>query len=265
MSMDHVLIQAAIDSALERWPDLMHDVGCFTRHAEQLGMDAHRLQAYGPELYLTYSCAAGDSRAIRILDQQYLPGVIPALRRLGAGDVFVQETRVDLLHRLLAPPEPKITSYSGTGSLGAWLRVAAVRVGLNRLRSAPNTSVHVLAEHLVEDACPELSELPRCREALRQAVHAAFEGFSTRDRTLLRLHYADGVTLDQLARHYQVHRASVARWLAELKRGVMCKVEAEVRVQLQMTQSEFRSVVRALRSSLDFSFSELLGAGQPVP
>jgi RNA polymerase sigma-70 factor len=247
-----------MDRAIAAWPAIGRDLDRFFDHAQQLGADEQRLERHGADLYLAFTCAvAALPSGIRVLERDYLPRVDHAVRRLSFDPSFVDEVRQQLRERLLVLPQPRLATYSGTGPLSTWLRVAAVRLGLNLLRHENGRAAHLVVQQIAEDACVDQAELSRYRAVLTEALHAALTRLEPQGRTLLKLHYAEGVTLEQLAASQQVHRATIARRLLELRRSILSFVENDVRNRLKLTGSEFRSVLRSARSQMDASFSTL--------
>jgi RNA polymerase sigma-70 factor (ECF subfamily) len=95
------------------------------------------------------------------------------------------------------------------------------------------------------------------RAPFQEALGAAMAALSARERNLLRLHFAEGWTLEQLATSYQVHRATVARWLAAGRAALVAGVGERLGDALGMTAGEVQSVVRLLGSQIDVSLSRL--------
>jgi hypothetical protein len=69
------------------------------------------------------------------------------------------------------------------------------------------------------------------------------------------------VNLERIGTVYAVHRATVARWLADVRRRTLLQVEQEVNRHAALTQSEFRNVLGWVVSDLDASVTSLLGDG----
>jgi RNA polymerase sigma-70 factor (ECF subfamily) len=117
----------------------------------------------------------------------------------------------------------------------------------------------VLVEEIVRELPVEASDLPRYIEVFSAALERAFGVLEARDRNLLRLHHVDGLTLDRLGALFQVHRATVARWLAQARSRIFEEVESEVKRTLKLSPSEFQSMLGLVRSYLDASLSGLIG------
>lgn len=264
---------SALDAALaalvhrcrETWPNLFLDPGVFVAYlGERLSEDGTALEALdrlrGPELYLCCGCARGERAAIEALESHYgahIDAVLAKLGRHGTEDL-AQVVR----HRLLVrdgKAAPRITLYSGNGSLAAWLRVTARRTAINATRRLdPAAAVQQLAlPDTVDD--PELDYLKqRYREDFREAFFEAVEGLEPRQRTLLRQAFVHGMNTRQLARMYQVHHATAARWVAAAREHLAKQTRVRLAVRLQLSEPELESIMVMIRSRLDLSIARAL-------
>lgn len=255
-------IDAAIDKALAQWPRIRTSKEDLVRHVETLGGNCGDLARFGPELYLACACLRGDPAALDALDREYVTRVAPMLTRFGTHEDFVQETIQLVRQRLLLPPEPRLATYAATGPLFTWLRVVSARIALGIRRNAHPPAEELRAEHVFDVPRVDASEVPRYRQALDAAVRRVFAELPVRERNLLKLHYLDGLNIDHLGRLYGVHRATIARWLAELRHRMLADIERDVSQRLRLSPSECRSVVGLLQSLLDASIERLLGVPQ---
>jgi RNA polymerase sigma-70 factor (ECF subfamily) len=155
---------------------------------------------------------------------------------------------------------PEIGDYSGRGSLAGWLRVMAFRA-LQRDRRR-GIAQDQRAEAVIEDAIadPQLEfvkrrDRPRFQEAFRDALAA----LPVRERTLLRLHYAEGLSAEQLGALHRVHRATTTRWLAQARELLLDELRRRLVESLRVDRSEISSLVRLLRSQLELSLRQALG------
>jgi RNA polymerase sigma-70 factor (ECF subfamily) len=255
-NFDGEAVASSIARALERWPHLCVDVQGFSAHVARLHGRVD-LTAYGEELYLAWACARGNPVALRVFDSEYIVQLTSAWNHSGRDVAFADDARQQFRQRMLVPPEPRIATYAATGPLLAWVRMAAKRIALNMRRSTARKSEDLLAEHLVQDCRAEVTELPRYIVVISGAIRHVFAQLEAPDRNLFRLHYLDGVTLEQLGTLHGVHRATVARRLQHLKKAIFVRVEHEVRRELKLTASDFRSVLTTVRSQLGDGFSGL--------
>jgi RNA polymerase sigma-70 factor (ECF subfamily) len=79
------------------------------------------------------------------------------------------------------------------------------------------------------------------------------------ERTLLRLHFVDGLSLDKLAVIEQISRSTVARRLVELRARLAAATKAELHRALGIAGKELDSMVGLLQSQLHLSLARLLG------
>jgi RNA polymerase sigma-70 factor (ECF subfamily) len=147
--------------------------------------------------------------------------------------------------------------------LRAWLRAVAVRAALNLRRGKagePHDAVESEDGRLVASAGanPEL-RLAKAhhKAAVEDAVRAAVARLSPRERTLLRLHLVEGLSVDRLGAHYQVGRSTAARWLASARDALRDHTRAEIAARLG--PAETGDVAAFVRSQLELSALGLLG------
>ena len=245
-----------------RWPTIRCRSAGLVQHAEALGVSNAQLSEWGQDLLLAFACAEQQRAALLVFDAEYLSRVATSISRLDRSPDFLDEATQQLRERLLAPPTIRIRSYAATGPLLSWVRVVAVRVGLDLKRHESKHSHRALADCLVQEFDVAPSDTGRYREVLESSIRMVFQQLEVRERNLIRLHYVDGLSIDRLGSMYSVHRATAARWLAATRDRIFENVADEVKAQLNLSPSEFRSVLGLVRSYLDASFSELFGSSE---
>jgi RNA polymerase sigma-70 factor (ECF subfamily) len=106
---------------------------------------------------------------------------------------------------------------------------------------------------------PEMDYLrSRYADEFRAAFVTALGALPTRERNVLRLHLLDGLNVDRIGQLYDVHRATAARWLAHAREELFRHTRDTLRKELGLTQTEFASIVRLVRSELDVSICRIL-------
>jgi RNA polymerase sigma-70 factor (ECF subfamily) len=224
---------------------------------------------HGAELYLCCACAAKDPTAMAILERSTANIVKGAIARVSADPEFVRETLQESWDQLLAGPHPKIASYSGRGSLRAWLRVVATRVALDRLRARRQSHSRrvELADYMAESwRDPETQTLrKRYTEAFQDALREAVLELTPQERLLLRLTLQGRCSIHDIGRIYGVHRATAARWLERARAHVLDAAHERIAGSLRMTRSEFKSMVREVRSGIDLSWAFPSSSGCSTP
>ena len=213
------------------------------------------------DLYLACGCLAGDRQALRTLDERYLSLVPQFVARIESDGVGQAEIQQELRERLLVSGPnraAKLEDYVGRGRLPSWLRVVATRIALDR-RRAEKPTVDVSAAEALPSGDPEIGYLEqKYKEPFQAAFQTALSELEARDRTVLRMHLVDGLSIDRIGQIYDVHRATAARWLARARESLFQLTRAHLEDELGVSQDEFASLVRLVRSQLDLSVCRLL-------
>jgi RNA polymerase sigma-70 factor (ECF subfamily) len=254
------------------WPGIRVDAGDFVAYlAQRLGnepVESWLSGAHAADLYLCCACSAGSPAALAAFDERYLSQVGGFVARMRVSPAFIEELTQTLRERLFVGSAPKIGEYSGRGGLHNWLRVVSVRTALNLLRGRHellDDGAHSHDKQLPSaQADPELAHIKqRYTRQLAEAMNAGFAQLSSEQRQLLRSHFLEGVTLDQLATRLAVHRATVARRIADARQGVLHAAKQFLRERLQVGSTEVDSLMGLVRSGLDLSISRLLKSARP--
>jgi len=251
-------LRSVAAAARATWPDVTFDDEAFVDflRARPARLAAASTACAG-DLLLAFGCARGDAAAIRILEQQYLLGLgasLPGPHRDDAAEI-VQILR----ERLLVPAggrPARIEDYTGRGAMQSWLRVAAVRIALNlkrsRRREIPLDEDRALAERASGDL--EIDDLKRRYSTeFRAAFAAALEALPVRDRTLLRQHYLDGLTMEAVGALHRVHRITVVRWMDRARVALARETRRELTARLRVNEAELSSIIRLIESQMDLS------------
>jgi RNA polymerase sigma-70 factor (ECF subfamily) len=238
------------------WPEVALERGKFERYVEERLATAGRTLLRAAELYLTCACTTGDRRALAEFERRYLCEVPAFLARSNATPRFVDDVRQQLRERLFV--EGKIRQYSGSGPLVSWLRVVTVRVASNmRARDKPHRELDEAIPG--EIASPELGMMQRrYGEPFRVALRDVLAALSPEERSLLRLHYLEGLNIGSIASVFHVSRATIGRRVLDLRHRILEDVKRLLRERLNTTSTELESLLRVLRSDLTMSLSVVL-------
>jgi RNA polymerase sigma-70 factor, ECF subfamily len=268
-------LDALLDTIVERcrtaWPSIDLDAATYlahlARHVESEDDLAAALEsARVAELYLACACAIGNPKATTVLEERFLCEVDPALRRMRLEPPMVDEVKQIVREKLLVADggRPKIADYGGRGPLAIWVRVVAVRAAMSELRSRdpsqPRTGDAPLEQALSASSDDPELELVKRRYAgeFRSALETALKSLPKKERTILRLHFVDGLNIDQIGLLYRVHRATVARWIARSREDVLKAVRRSLTTRLELTTTEFASLVDDVESQIYLSLNRLL-------
>jgi len=217
-----------------------------------------------PDLYLACACVERIPAAVAHFLATFGTRIPNYLGRLGRNPDVVNEVRQIIATRCIVGDgvrPPALTTYSATGSLEGWLRATAVREALAMNRQADRHSGDV--ESALEARIPwvdqEISFLKQTyREPVSRAFAAACQELDPQDRALLRLHYAEGVTTADLARMFNISRATLIRRVAAARDSLVEGVKAALQAQAGVHGRDFDSVLRLVKSQIDLRLSVLL-------
>jgi RNA polymerase sigma-70 factor (ECF subfamily) len=185
------------------------------------------------------------------------------ISRLGLSPGMVDDVCQRVRVLVLSGERPRIETYAAQGPLLAWMRLVATRSALDLSiaegrhklpsdRAALETLVDTSDDaqlHLVKE---------RYQPVLQKALEDSLAALDARQKTLLRMHIVDGLSIDALGVVYRVHRATVARWLIAIRRQVFEAVKRQLSLDLQIATASFHSLVEAVRGELRVSLDRVL-------
>lgn len=273
-------MQAAItalhEDAAAHWSTLALSADRFVGHLAERQPDALRSVAaidavHGRDLYLACACADGNAAAIEAFVDRFCVDIERWSARAGLtgserGDAL-QDLHIDLFWP--EPPRtPQIATYSGRAPLRAWLRAVTMHAAI-KLRRGRGTTVSAgerdapaasqadaFSIAWATTGSPELVAMKHAAEASFEAAFSlAMEQLTPPERTLLRQRYLDGLTIDDLAPLHGVHRATMARRLAQARAAVIERTRAALGERFGLAASAIDGVLRHAGSRFDLSVS----------
>jgi RNA polymerase sigma-70 factor (ECF subfamily) len=261
-------IATELAAAHARHPEAAIDDAAFVaaihvRLAAQKDVAAALARLRVGDLFLAQWCAAGDPRAIGAFERAFADDLDAVLARFRRLPLTEDELRQALRIKLFVGASPRIGNYAGFGYLQNWLRVTALRAMVDLARSEKARKL----EELIDDdfagiAAPSSPGLASAQvaHAIKQAFARAVTGLSPRQRNFLRHAHVDQLTLDQIAATYAIHRATVARTLAQARETLVATTRRELAGLVGVPEDALNSVVRAADSRIDLSLSRVLAA-----
>jgi RNA polymerase sigma-70 factor (ECF subfamily) len=141
-----------------------------------------------------------------------------------------------------------------------WITTVTRRTALNLRASREGRPQEPLDEHPIPVAAVLERDLVRARyrKDVQQAVEAATSRLTSRERTLLRLHLGERMSIDALAAAYGVGRSTAARWIVAARQKLIDEARAELERRLGVSPSELVEVGADVRSVLEVSLVRLL-------
>lgn len=218
----------------------------------------------GEDLWLAYACSRGDKLALDAFERSHGSQMQVLAERLVSPELAQEVVQVLRQQLLVGDGErpPGIAKYAGQGKLKGWLRVTTVREAV-RVRKKHGLEVPS-EEQALEGAGargidPELRYMKELYKAeFREAFTGALAALTARERTLLRYHVIDGLTVDRVGVIYRVHRATAARWIAAARERLVDETRRELTRRLAVAAPEQESILRLIRSDLDLSIRSFL-------
>lgn len=263
-------LAAVLAEGRRAWPSIRLDEGHFTRHLARVtaGAEDALVSIRAGEVYLACAAAQGDTAAIAEIERAHLARILADVGRLAGSSAehadIAQLVRVRLFVSEGGEP-PRIAAFGGRGPLGGFLRMVAVRVALGQRRKARGVEDASSGDDslmdLPADSNPELDSLrSRYRVEFKAAFDEAMASLTARDRTLLRLHFLDRMSIDQLGALYRAHRSTAARWLARATESLSEETSRRLGERLGLGQAELSSIMDLVRSQIDLSLDRHLKA-----
>jgi RNA polymerase sigma-70 factor (ECF subfamily) len=218
---------------------------------------------HASDLYLACGCAHGDPGAVAMFEASCLGQLDRALGKMGIDRDVIAEVKQEIRYRVLVgdggPAE--IVDFSGRGDLRGWVRVMATRQALRRRYRARRELVVEDDELWRRMTAPEAFELDYMkglyRREFKRAFESALQALPPREQTLLRQHYIDGSTLDELAILYRVHRSTAARLLARARDMVLEATRDRLMSRLEVSPQDLDSILRMIWSRIEISMRAL--------
>lgn len=259
---------------------------------KRLADEEGRASIDSDELYMACACALGDRVAIQTFEQRYFAAIPAALSRLSLSHDEIAEIEQILRVRLFVgtrrsksvtlhsgsggnadattldsfaePGEvPRVVAYAGQGQLGGLVRVAAIRAGLNLLRSRgklATTASDGLEDIPISADDPELARLKaQHRVAFKAAFERAVASLEPRERSLLGMAIVRGLGIDRIGAIYGVHRATAARWVTSARTSLTRAVHTFLADALGVRdRSAIDDLLPLVESQLELSLERLL-------
>lgn len=255
-------LAAELPAVRARWPHGPAFGAGFAEHLAARLAPRPRVE----DLYLAWWCGTGDAAGIAAFEALFdadLRHAAAGFRDLAA-DELRQLLRIKLFVGTPGTP-PKIRDYTGRGSLQGWVRVTAVRTFVDAARATRSRRYERELDEaeLLGLADPQGKAIgAELGAAVKRAFAEAVARLAPRQRVFLRHAYVDRHTLDQIATHYALHRATVARTLAAAREQLIADTRAGLAAAIGIGGDEMASVIRGLESHVELSLSRVLGSSE---
>jgi RNA polymerase sigma-70 factor (ECF subfamily) len=254
----------------KRWPAIvLPREDAFAHLARSLEDGRLPPREHAGDWFLACACTLGRPDALNAFCATFSDVIARVARRRTRDDHQSDDLSQNLLEKLVLgsrTERPKIAQYEGRGPLRAWVAAAAATLALtaqralSRRRKNEGRAVEdqrVMAR-LVADPAHALFQQSH-REQLGEAIREALAGLSPRDKTLLRLHVGQGMTIDHLAAVYGVNRATAARWLVGAREQVAEEARLRLKAKVDLTDTDVSSLLALISNIMEISVLRHLG------
>jgi RNA polymerase sigma-70 factor (ECF subfamily) len=257
----------AMTRSVSPWSSLRIDEEAFARFADERGCDLG--SPHAADLRLAYACARASDEALRAFEQGFAGVIARAVAKVSPSEAFVADVGQIVRAKLFAGDAPKIAEYSGRSSLASWLAVVATRAARSVLRRRDNRSFDEIGDEVADRAVDtggiEAAYLKASyKHEFEDALRVSLARLPTRSRTVLRLHFADRLTVDGIAAFYRVGRSTAGRWLADARDTLRDETSKELSRRLGLSRSQYVSLLGLVRSQLEVSLGALASKERPA-
>jgi len=250
-------LRAVWQAGRAAWPALSLDAERFAAWLDaRLAPEDDPAALVAADVYLVAACLLGVPGAAEAFIAGPLERARPTLARRLKDTHAIDELMQDLAVHLLAPGDggkaPRLSTFAGRGALVVWLRMVAARLAINQVTRRPDpVDLDRLEEDLASEHDVELSALRlRHRPLMHDVFRAAIADTPEEERLLLKLHYAQGSTLNELAAIHHTSRSAMHRRLEAARADLLTRVAALLDQRLGIGDDDRKSMLAVFRSAL---------------
>jgi RNA polymerase sigma-70 factor (ECF subfamily) len=163
----------------------------------------------------------------------------------------------------------KFSFYSGRGSLRGWLRAVVFQLSADLHRQSSrlvqteepedmDRMVHA-AEHPERKAAahPEYVR-ERYGDSVAASLRRAIADLEPRERLLLAYYYYDEMTLREIGQLFDVHEATISRWLTKVQKRVRKLVEKGLARDHYFNRREVAEAIQLAAEQMDLTVGDYL-------
>ena len=201
------------------------------------------------DLLWAWACLACDPDALARLESGPIAAARTHLQTMKLEAALIEDAAQRAFARMVAD-RTALAAYRGRGPLQAFVRTIVVRFAIaeqrGSSRAAPLTDAFA-----APSPDPELEYMRRLySEHLASAFQVGWNRLGAHERFLLALQLHEGMTIDDLARVYSVHRATAARRAAAARSSLLGHIRGCLRERLAVTDETLDSILRIVTTSV---------------
>jgi RNA polymerase sigma-70 factor (ECF subfamily) len=256
-------------SARAAWPDLpLSSLRFYGYLGERLSSTSALDQALertrAADLYLCCACLDGVKNAVESFEAHPFREAAASLRQLNAPADTVEDAKQIARQILLSSKGERraaLAEYAGRGDLRSWLRVILTRELLRLLGDVRELRLDTgeLANAVGAQHDPETEYLRSLyQDQFKAAFAEAMTQLSAHERRLLRYHFVERLSIDEVGVLLRMHRATAARQLVRVRASLLERTRQVMASRLRVDDAELQSILRLIESQLEVSLQRLL-------
>jgi len=227
------------------------------------------------DLCLATACAKGDDAAWEDFFREYRSYLVSVARTMtqdaGAAEQLADSTFAELygLRESGGARISKFSFYSGRGSLRGWLRAVVFQLSADHHRQSSRLVQTEEPEDM--DRLAHAADRPerrpasdldyvreRYRDAVAQSLRRAMADLEPRERLLLAYYYYDEMTLRQIGHLFEVHEATISRWLTKVQKRLRKLVEKGLVRDHNFNRREVSEAIELAGEQMDITVGDYL-------
>jgi RNA polymerase sigma-70 factor len=226
------------------------------------------------DLCLAVACAKGDDAAWEDFFRDYRSYLVNISRTMtqdaGAAEQLADSTFAELygLRETDSGRVSKFSFYSGRGSMRGWLRAVVFQLSADSHRQTsrfvqteePEDMDRLVGLNEPERASPSDPHYvrERYRSAVADALRRALASLEPRERLLLAYYYYDEMTLREIGQLFNVHEATISRWLTKVQKRIRKLVEKSLARDHKFHRREVSEAIELAAEEMNISVREYL-------
>lgn len=231
------------------------------------------------DLCLAVACAKGDEWAWEDFFREYRSYMVNVARGMtqdaSAAEQLADSTFAELYGLRESDGErvSKFSFYSGRGSLRGWLRAVVYQLSADMHRQSNRfvqTEEPEDMDRMARASAPPEREAntevafirERYRAAVTDGLARAVAELEPRERLLLVYYYYDEMTLREIGQMFDVHEATISRWLAKVQKRIRKLVEKSLMRDHRFNRREIGEAIQLAAEQMDINVRDYLFDGK---
>lgn len=242
------MIDEVVAEASVRWPGASWTAERFAKYLDSFDEPGVLAGEHRADLIWAWACLEREPAPVAELEAGPIRDARARLAQLGfaghAIDEAIQRGRTKLI------VDGALAAYRGRGPLATFVGTTIVRLAIDEQRHGRRAVEvsDVLAAPCVD---PELEYMRKLyAEQLGQAARDAWTRLAPHERYILSLRISDGLSIEELAKVFDIHRASAARRAAAARASLIALTRTCLRERLAVGETTLDSILRIVTTSV---------------